>query len=56
MTLDAREFIRRFLIHVLPNGFHRIRYYGFLGNCHRDHLNPPSMPRKAITRCLPSTA
>jgi hypothetical protein len=35
MTLDAREFIRRFLIHVLPDGFHRIRYYGFLGNCHR---------------------
>ena len=29
------EFIRRFLIHVLPDGFHRIRYYGFLGNCHR---------------------
>jgi len=35
MTLDGREFIRRFLIHVLPDGFHRIRYYGFLGNCHR---------------------
>jgi Putative transposase len=26
---------RGFLIHVLPDGFHRIRYYGFLGNCHR---------------------
>jgi hypothetical protein len=35
MTLDAEEFIRRFLIHVLPDGFHRIRYFGFLGNCHR---------------------
>jgi len=35
MTLDGQEFIRRFLIHVLPGGFHRIRYYGFLGNCHR---------------------
>ena len=35
MTLDAGEFIRRFLIHVLPDGYHRIRYYGFLGNCHR---------------------
>jgi hypothetical protein len=35
MTLDANEFIRRFLIHVLPDGFHRIRYFGFLGNCHR---------------------
>jgi Putative transposase/Transposase zinc-binding domain len=35
MTLDANEFIRRFLIHVLPDGFHRIRYFGFLSNCHR---------------------
>src|SRR5271154_7461753 len=35
MTLAAEEFIRRFLIHVLPDGFHRIRYFGFLGNCHR---------------------
>ena len=35
MTLRAEEFIRRFLIHVLPDGFHRIRYFGFLGNCHR---------------------
>ncbi|HKD68184.1 MAG TPA: IS91 family transposase [Candidatus Binataceae bacterium] len=30
MTLDTNEFIRRFLMHVLPAGFHRIRYYGFL--------------------------
>ena len=28
MTLDAAEFIRRFLLHALPNGFHRIRHYG----------------------------
>ena len=35
MTLDACEFIRRFLMHVLPGGFQRIRYYGFLANCHR---------------------
>jgi hypothetical protein len=32
MTLTADEFIRRFLLHVLPEGFQRIRYYGFLGN------------------------
>jgi hypothetical protein len=32
MTLSALEFIRRFLLHVLPRGFHRVRYYGFLGN------------------------
>ena len=35
MTLDGGEFVRRFLVHVLPDGFHRIRYYGFLGNRHR---------------------
>jgi hypothetical protein len=34
MSLEADEFIRRFLIHVLPDGFHRIRYFGFSGNCH----------------------
>ena len=32
MTLDPHEFIRRFLMHVLPAGFHRIRYYGFLNS------------------------
>ena len=32
MTLDAAEFIRRFLIHVLPKGFHRIRHYGLFAN------------------------
>jgi hypothetical protein len=35
MTLAAGELIRRFLLHVLPAGFHRIRYYGFLGPRHR---------------------
>ncbi|MGE0683436.1 MAG: IS91 family transposase [Candidatus Binatia bacterium] len=35
MTLSVEEFIRRFLLHVLPTGFQRIRHYGFLGNCHR---------------------
>ena len=39
MTLAAEEFIRRFLLHTLPDGFHRIRYYGFLANGGRsDHL------------------
>jgi hypothetical protein len=36
MTLAAEEFIRRFLLHVLPDGFQRIRYYGFLSNRDRD--------------------
>jgi len=35
MTLAAGEFIRRFLLHTLPDGFHRIRHYGFLANAHR---------------------
>lgn len=35
MTLSADEFIRRFLLHVLPDGFRRIRYYGFLANRYR---------------------
>jgi len=35
MTLPADEFIRRFLQHAVPPGFQRIRYYGFLANCHR---------------------
>ena len=37
MSLTADEFIRRFLLHVLPEGFQRIRYYGFLANRHREH-------------------
>jgi hypothetical protein len=35
MSLPAAEFIRRFLIHVLPKGFHRIRHYGLLANGNR---------------------
>ncbi len=39
MSLDPHEFIRRFLIHTLPDGFHRIRHYGFLANgCRRARL------------------
>jgi len=35
MSLAAGEFIRRFLLHVLPDGFRRIRHFGFLANAHR---------------------
>lgn len=35
MRLDAHEFLRRFLLHVLPDGFQRIRHVGFLANGHR---------------------
>ena len=52
MTLTAAEFIRRFLLHTLPSGLQRIRYYGLLGNRHRTEnlarcrnlLNLPSAP------------
>ncbi len=35
MILSVDEFIRRFLIHVLPSGFHRIRHYGLIANAKR---------------------
>ena len=38
MTLAPSEFIRRFLIHVLPKGFHRIRHYGLLANGNRKEM------------------
>ena len=41
MTVDAHEFIRRFLLHVLPKGFTRIRYFGFLANrVRKQNLSP----------------
>lgn len=48
MSLAPDEFIRRFLIHSLPDGFHRIRHYGFLANgCRTTRL-------ATIRRLLPS--
>jgi hypothetical protein len=35
MTLSPQEFMRRFLLHVLPGGFHRLRHYGLLANGNR---------------------
>ena len=35
MRLSVGEFMRRFLLHVLPEGFHRIRHYGLFANGHR---------------------
>lgn len=35
MRLTADEFIRRFLLHVLPSGFHRLRHYGLIANANR---------------------
>jgi len=56
MTLATHEFIRRFLMHVLPAGFHRIRYYGLLASGQRAEniararklLAPPIIPLDAI--------
>ena len=47
MTLDAVEFIRRFLLHVLPSGLVRIRQFGFLANrVRRQKL--AAVPRSAL--------
>ena len=59
MTLTAEEFIRRFLLHVLPEGFQRIRYYGFLGNRYRRQKLARcrellGMPEPSPTACAPS--
>jgi hypothetical protein len=57
MTLDVGEFIRRFLIHVLPKGFHRIRHYGLFAGSNRAetidivreflNLDPPAVEETA---------
>jgi hypothetical protein len=63
MTLAAEEFIRRFLLHVLPAGFMRIRHYGVLGNrcrtpqqatCRRLFAQPalPVLPRESAATVL----
>lgn len=54
MTLDAVEFIRRFLLHVLPRGFVRIRYYGLMANRHRtENLQ---LCRRLLDQANPSPA
>jgi hypothetical protein len=40
MTLSSQEFLRRFLLHVLPRGFVRIRFYGLLAHRRRSNLLP----------------
>lgn len=54
-TVSAEEFIRRFLLHILPDGYMKIRYFGFLGSCHkkenisliRAFFDIPDEPRKS---------
>src|SRR5713101_1095969 len=61
MTVSVDEFLRRFLLHVLPRGFVRIRHYGFLSNRHRRELVPlckellsDAVPRQGAHLFLPS--
>jgi hypothetical protein len=64
MTLPTHAFIRRFLMHVLPAGFHRIRYYGLLASGQRaenvararELLAPPIIPVDAIKAISPNAA
>ena len=59
MTLDAHEFIRRFLLHVIPKGFMRVRHFGFLANRSKSLLSKcrqlldlgptvPKLPSKSV--------
>lgn len=68
MTLAADEFMRRFLLHVLPGGFHRIRHYGLLANAGRREnlakvrellkvvpkLEAPAVPEAQATHVQPT--
>lgn len=56
MTLEAEEFIRRFLLHVLPSGFQRIRYYGFLGNRYREQKLARCRQLLGMTAAKPSVS
>ncbi len=66
MTLDSAEFLRRFVEHVLPRGFVRIRHFGYLANAHRSPMlivarqilttdqrprDPPNQPFRSTWRC-----
>jgi hypothetical protein len=61
MTIGTDEFIRRFLLHTLPDGFHRIRHYGFLANGHRADklalcrrlLDLPEAPAEQVQHTVP---
>ncbi len=65
MTLDAHEFLRRFLLHALPKGFVRIRFFGFLANRRRSTLlaecrrllaaQPETRPRRSQAQPMVST-
>ena len=53
MPLDAQEFIRRFLLHVLPDGFMRVRHFGFLANRAKKHALPQCRKLLGLNPALP---
>ena len=64
MTGTAEEFLRRFLLHTLPRGFVRIRFYGFLANrrrralltrCQRLLTNQPVLPAATVAASAPTS-
>jgi hypothetical protein len=63
MTLDAHEFIRRFLLHVIPKGFMRVRHFGFLANRSKSLLSKcrqlldlgptvPTLPQRSVHQLM----
>ena len=54
ITLSANEFIRRFLLHTVPDGFHRIRHIGFMANGHR--TEKLALCRKLLAASTPEPA
>ena len=53
MPLDAQEFIRRFLLHVLPDGFMRVRHFGFLANRSKKQALPQCRKLLGLNSALP---
>jgi hypothetical protein len=58
MRLHPHEFVRRFLMHVLPKGFHRIRHYGLFCQCQprREHRESPRTPQRGSACRRPARA
>ena len=56
MSLTVEEFLRRFLLHVLPRGFVRIRYFGFFAHRHRAEFVPMCFELLAKAASLPRPA
>jgi len=56
MTLSAEEFLRRFLLHVVPRGFMRIRHYGLLANRHREPKLARCRELLGVGAALPSAS